>query len=67
MSVVIDLESALRRHGTTLAEVADKTTLTERQLELLGREHYQAVRLSTIEALSNAIGCTPGELFREKQ
>ncbi|MEG0322845.1 MAG: helix-turn-helix transcriptional regulator [Raoultibacter sp.] len=66
MSVVIDLESALRKHGTTLAEVANKTTLTEKQLELLGCDHYQAVRLSTIDALSQAIGCKPGELFSEK-
>lgn len=65
MSVVIDLSSVLTKHGVSYEDVARRAALSLRQLEALERGAYKAIRLTTIEKLCHAIGCSPGELFEE--
>lgn len=47
----------------TLVELAARTGITVANLSVLKNDRARAVRFSTLVALCDALGCTPGELF----
>lgn len=63
MSLVLKISPALQARGLDVKHMERKTGLTMKQLEGIEQGIYKAYRLSTIEALCEAIGCEPGELF----
>lgn len=61
--VVCHLDELLARRGMTLTALADAVGVSLVNLSVLKNNRAKAVRFSTLTALCEVLGCTPGELF----
>lgn len=61
--IVVHLDRLLTRHGMTLVELADRVGVTVANLSVLKNGRARAIRFSTLTALCDVLGCTPGELL----
>jgi len=61
--VVCRLDEVLRARGRTLTELSAITGLTMANLSILKTNKARAVRFTTLTAVCDALGTTPGELF----
>lgn len=61
--IVCRLESLLAERGMTLVELAARTGVSPVNLSILKNGHARAIRFSTLTAVCDALGCTPGELL----
>lgn len=61
--IVCRLDELLEDRGMTLAALAAATDVTVVNLSVLKNNRAKAVRFSTLTAICDALGCTPGDLF----
>lgn len=61
--VVTRLDELLEARGMTLAALAAATGVTVVNLSILKNNRAKAIRFSTLTAICDALGCTPGELL----
>lgn len=61
--VVCHLDRLLNERGMTLVELAARTDITVVNLSVLKNGRARAIRFTTLTAVCDALGCTPGELF----
>lgn len=61
--VVCHLDELLTARGMTLAELSERVGLSVVNLSILKNNRAKAVRFTTLTALCDVLGCTPGELF----
>jgi len=61
--VVCHLDRLLNERGMTLVELAARTDITVVNLSVLQNGRARAIRFTTLTAVCDALGCTPGELF----
>ncbi len=57
------LDAVLAERGLTLTAVAEQIGVSIVNLSVLKNQRAKAVRFSTLTALCDALGCTPGDLF----
>ncbi len=57
------LDELLEQRGLTLTELADAVGITIVNLSVLKNDRAKAVRFSTLTAICDVLGCTPGDLF----
>lgn len=63
MGIKVRLDLVLVQKGMKLTELSDKTGISIQNLSILKTNKGKAIRFSTLEALCNALNCTPGELL----
>lgn len=61
--VVCHIDELLASRGMTLTELAERVGLSVVNLSILKNNRAKAVRFTTLTALCDALGCTPGDLF----
>jgi putative transcriptional regulator len=61
--VVCHLDALLEARGMTLAALADAVGVTVVNLSVLKNNRAKAIRFSTLTAVCDVLGCTPGEVF----
>ena len=61
--IVVHLDELLAARGMTLVELSARVGVTVANLSILKNGHGRALRFSTLTAICDAIGCTPGELL----
>jgi len=61
--VVCHLDRLLDERGMTLVELAARTDITVVNLSVLKNGRARAIRFTTLTAVCDALGCTPGDLF----
>ena len=61
--VVVHLEELLAARGLTLVELSARVGVTVANLSILKNGRARALRFSTLTAICDALGCTPGELL----
>jgi putative transcriptional regulator len=61
--IKIRLDEVLADRGMTLVELSTKVGVTVVNLSILKNGHARAIRFSTLTAICEALGCTPGELI----
>ena len=59
----VRLAEALAKRRLSIVELSDRTGIGVRDLEILRDGRALAVRLSTLDALCQALGCAPGDLL----
>jgi putative transcriptional regulator len=66
--ILVHLDEIMAARGLTLVELSAKVGVTVANLSILKNGHARAFRFSTLTALCEALGCTPGDLLslREK-
>lgn len=63
MAIVINLDVMLARRKISLTELSDLVGVTMANLSILKNGHAKAVRLSTLEAICQALDCQPGDIL----
>ncbi len=61
--VVCHLDRLLTKRRMTLVELSARTGVTPVNLSILKNGHARAIRFSTLTAVCDALGCTPGDLL----
>jgi putative transcriptional regulator len=61
--IAVHLNEFLETRGMTLVELSSRVGLTVANLSILKNGHAKAIRFSTLTAICDALGCTPGELL----
>ncbi len=57
------LEDLLDVQGMTLVDLADAVGITVANLSILKNDRAKAIRFTTLTAICDVLGCTPGDLF----
>jgi putative transcriptional regulator len=61
--IAVHLDDLLAARGLTLVDLSAKVGVTVANLSILKNGHARALRFSTLTAICDALGCTPGELL----
>jgi len=61
--IEVRLDELLAARGITLVELSARVGVTVANLSILKNGHARAIRFSTLTAICDALGCTPGELL----
>jgi putative transcriptional regulator len=61
--VRLRLDVLLAERGMTLAELSRRVGVSQVNLSVLKNGHARAIRFSTLTAICDVLGCTPGELL----
>jgi putative transcriptional regulator len=61
--IVCHLDRLLAERGLTLVQLAARSGITVANLSVLKNDRARAVRFTTLTALCDALGCSPGDLF----
>lgn len=64
--VTVRLDRVLAARGMTLVELSDKVGVSVVNLSVLKNGRARAIRFSTLTAICDALGCTPGDLLEVK-
>jgi len=57
------LDDLLEQQEMTLVDLADAVGITVANLSILKNDRAKAIRFTTLTAICDALGCTPGDLF----
>jgi putative transcriptional regulator len=61
--VICHLDDVLKDRQVTLTELSQRTGITMANLSILKTNKARAIRFTTLTAICEALGTTPGELF----
>jgi len=64
--VTVHLDRLLAARGMTLVELSEKVGVSVVNLSVLKNGRARAIRFSTLTAICDALGCTPGDLLEVK-
>jgi putative transcriptional regulator len=60
----VNLAALLTARGMTLVELSRLTGVATVNLSLLKNGHAKGIRFSTLDAICEALNCTPGDLIK---
>lgn len=63
MSIRIHLDVLLAKRKMSVTELAEKVGITIANISILKNGKAKAVRLSTLEAICEALACQPGDVL----
>ena len=63
MAIVINIDVMLAKRKMSLTELSEKVGITMANLSILKTGKAKAVRLSTLEAICEALDCQPGDVL----
>lgn len=63
MAIVINLDVMLARRKMSVTELSERVGITMANLSILKNGKAKAVRLSTLEAICQALDCQPGDIL----
>lgn len=61
--IEVHLDELLAARGMTLVELSASVGVTVANLSILKNGHARAIRFSTLTAICDAVGCTPGDVL----
>lgn len=63
MAIIINIDVMLAKRKMSVTELAEKVGITMANLSILKNSKAKAVRLSTLEAICEALACQPGDIL----
>lgn len=63
MAIIITIDVMLARRKMSVTELSEKVGITMANLSILKNGKAKAVRLSTLEAICQALDCQPGDIL----
>ena len=63
MAIIINLDVMLAKRKMSLSELSERVDISVVNLSILKTGKARAVRLSTLDAICEALDCQPGDLF----
>ncbi|WP_443944286.1 helix-turn-helix domain-containing protein [Pedobacter sp. AW1-32] len=67
MPIVINLDIMMANRKMSFNELSQKVEITPANLSILKNEKAKATRVSTLEAICNALKCQPGNLLKYQE
>ena len=67
MPIIVNIDVMLARRKMSSGELAQKVGITPANLSILKCGKAKAVRLSTLDALCQALDCQPGDLLEYRE
>jgi putative transcriptional regulator len=64
--IIVNLDVMMARRKISAGDLAEKIGITPANLSILKNNKAKAIRFSTLEALSDALECQPGDLLEYK-
>lgn len=66
MAIVINIDVMLAKRKMSLTELSELVGITMANMSILKTGKAKAVRLSTLEAICQALDCQPGDILEYK-
>lgn len=66
MAIIINIDVMLAKRKMSVTELADRVGITMANISILKNGKAKAIRLSTLEAICQALQCQPGDLLEYK-
>lgn len=63
MAIIVNIDVMLARRKMSVTELSEKVGITMANLSILKNGKAKAVRLSTLEAICEALECQPGDIL----
>ena len=63
MSIEVNLDVMLAKRKMSMTELSEKVGITMANLSILKTGKAKAIRLSTLEAICEALDCQPGDIL----
>ena len=63
MAIIINIDVMLAKRKMSVTELAEKVGITLANISVLKNGKAKAVRLSTLEAICEALDCQPGDIL----
>ena len=67
MAVIINIDVMLARRKMSVTELSEKVGITMANLSILKNGKVKAIRLSTLEAICEALDCQPGDILEYRK
>lgn len=67
MSIIINLDVMLAKRKMRLKELSDLVGITVSNLSILKTGKAKAIKISTLDAICNALKCQPGDILVYKK
>ena len=67
MAIIVNLDVMLEKRKMSSLELAEKIGITPANLSVLKTNKGKAIRFSTLDAICNALDCTPGDILEYKK
>ena len=67
MAIIINIDVMLAKRKMSVTELAEKVGITLANMSILKTGKAKAIRLSTLEAICQALQCQPGDLLEYKE
>lgn len=67
MAIIINIDVMLAKRKMSVTELAEKIGITIANLSILKNGKAKAIRLSTLEAICQALDCQPGDILEYKK
>lgn len=65
--IIINIDVMLAKRKMSVTELTEKVGITMANLSILKNGKAKAIRLSTLEAICNALSCQPGDILEYKE
>lgn len=66
MAIVINIDVMLAKRKMSVTQLAERVGITMSNLSILKNGKAKAIRLSTLEAICEALDCQPGDILEYK-
>jgi putative transcriptional regulator len=67
MAIIINLDVMLAKRKMSLTELSERVGITIANLSILKTGKAKAIRLSTLEAICEALDCQPGDILEYRK
>jgi len=67
MAIVINIDIMLARRKMSVTELSEKVGITLANISILKNGRAKAIRLSTLEAICEALDCQPGDILEYRK
>ena len=67
MAIIVNLDVMLAKRKMSSLELAEKIGITPANLSVLKTNKGKAIRFSTLDAICNALDCTPGDILEYRR
>ncbi len=67
MAIVVNIDVMLAKRKMRVTELAEKVGITIANISILKNGRARAIRLSTLEAICEALECQPGDILEYKK
>ena len=67
MAIIINIDVMLAKRKMSVSELSEKVGITMANISILKNEKAKAIRLSTLDAICEALECQPGDILEYRK